>query len=62
MSKEVKKIEENVAEEVNTQIVGQGCKTDCYETNVWVGKTKNGSPKTCFLYDEAYTPKTTGLW
>ncbi|QUL56259.1 hypothetical protein KDC22_07040 [Paenibacillus tritici] len=58
MELKVKKISDF---ENNLSINGQGgCKTDCLEYNVWVGKT-NGNDG-CVIYSSAYTPKDRAWW
>lgn len=58
MQLEVKKISN---QEINLNVHGQGCKDDCEEHNIWVGKT-DGNVSGCVIYETAYTPKGTWLW
>lgn len=46
-------------DKLNLKVKGQGCKDNCTEKNVWVGKT-DGNTSGCVKYDTVYTPRGTG--
>jgi len=44
----------------NCNVIAQGCKDDCVEKDVWVGKT-NGNDSGCVIYSTVYSGRTTTL-